>query len=235
MNTAGHFTRSEIPRNHLAIDINDFCLRIDLHAAHGVMHGRSDENGIVRSLVKRTFHLGAATAAVLAGSLILSVLSHRGLQVGSGNTHVLGNFIKILTLNNHTRHLDVTFDSLQRFTHVIVKEHVCMASRLLENSSRNGITRIEFIEEALAFHIDQHSTVTANGFGYHHTGLFNHGRVSLNLIHIDESGLNLFRQQQTVARSTRMIRRSKSLQTRDDLGDHCIVACKAAGSIHHGL
>ena len=200
-----------------------------------MVHSRGDENSIVRRLVERTFHLGAAAAAILASSLILGVLSHRCLQVSSRNTHVLGHFVEILALDDHTRHLNVAFNSLQRLANVIVKEHVGVAGGLLQDSGRHGITRVEFVEEALAFLVDQHSTVATDGFGHHHAGRFNNRRVGLDLVHVNKGSLDLFGEQQAVARGTRMVRRGKALQTRNDLGNHSVVAGKAACCVHNSL
>ena len=200
-----------------------------------MVHGGGHDDRVVARLVKRTFHLGTAAATVLTGSLILGVLCHRGLEGISRNLHLAGDFFKGLTLKNHARALDVAFDGLEALTDGFIKEEVGVAGGLLQNGGRDLVTGAQFVVEALAVHVDEHSTVTADSFRDHDAGLFVKGRVGLNFRQIHEGCADLFGQKQAVARGTRMVRGGKALQTRNDLGNEGIVGTEAAVGVHHGL
>ena len=233
MDAAGDFTRSEEARNDLALGVVDLGLGVDLDAAHGVVDGRRDHDGVERSLIEVARHVGAAEG-VLAGSLALLPGVDGGLEFGGGNAHLAGDFFN-RGAGDAVGLLDVLVRGLQGLLHVGVEEEVGHAVLLLEDGGGDRVAGVELVEEALAVLVDEDGAVAANGFGDHFADLRHHGRVRLDFGHVDELGTGLFSEKEAVARGARMVRRGEALQTGHVLGDEVVVGTEAAGGVNDGL
>lgn len=112
VNTACDFTGSEETRDNVALLIENLSFSVDSQTAHCVVDSRSHLNCEPGTFSQRTRHVGAAEFSVFLVSLELSVLFHCGLQVGSVDLELVGEFVKCGAFCDEAL-LDVCFDRFQ--------------------------------------------------------------------------------------------------------------------------
>ena len=234
MDTTGHLTCCEQAGDDLAVLVQDFGVGDDLQAAHGVVHACGDLDGIVGSGIQLVCKAGAAEVGVVLG-LNIAVPGVHGLgQSGTVHADLLSQLLVGLALEGIAL-LDVALDDAGIIDHLLINDQPAVAAGLSDLSGGDNVTGTDFVNEALALGIDQHSTVAAQALGDQRSAVVLDSGVDLDLVHIHGVSTDGLCHLDALAQDARGVGGHKALQLGLVLNDHIHVCAETAGGQDHGL
>ena len=158
---ARHFARSPEAGNRLVVGVEHFGLRIDLQAAHRVVHARNASVDPVRSRAEVDEAAAVVEVQVLARPGEFVDARNRGLEVVDRDLEEVGDALDGVGLVQDARlgeDLDLVLmvrDGVRALLDLAVEDRVAVLARLLENGLAHHVAALEFLDEALAFLIDE--------------------------------------------------------------------------------
>ena len=201
MDTACGFTGSIETRDNLTVGVKNLSLGIDFQTAHGVVNSRNLLAGVPRTfchlLVSLVVGDEAQRILVCTGDNTVVVFNSL-LQVGSRHVEFLGQFVKCRSRNNttevdHVFHLGaVGVNPVKRRIAEVVNQYVVSRTGLCKDSLSQNVTRSTFVDEAVAFLVNEQTVAAGCTNHFHQTGTRCSAGMNLNVGHADNVCTDFF-------------------------------------------
>ncbi len=198
------------------------------------MAPRFHPDGVVLRPVHRPRDVLALELGVLLGREGLVVVFHGSRQCIGGYAHLGGKLGHAVCLLHKAQH-DVAVDLNVALADILAQHQEGGFFRLSQDGGGGLIAGGELVHEALAGVVHQDGPAAAHRLGDEDLGLSPHGRMDLDLLHVDHVSADLLRQCNTLAGSARLVRGGGLLELRLVEAYQLVVGGEAAGRIDHRL
>ena len=228
MHAADDFASREQARNDRVFGIDNRRVRVNLHAAHGVVNARGDFNRVIRRYAQVRIHARVTlkVGVVLVLDILIPVAEGFG-QRRRVDVDKRREFLNGVGLHGDSRR-DIFFDGFQSVSQMLVENQVGVTSGLFEFGGGYHVTRFHLVDKTLALLIDQNRAVAAHAFRNEHTRALLHGRVKLDLVNIHESRADFLRHDNAVAGNAGGAGRDGAFQVGPVLHNHILIVAESA-------
>ena len=237
MDAARCLTAGEEAGNDLTLGADDLGLGVDLDTAHRVVDARGDLDRIERGNGEILVHALAAEFLILAlgdGGVPGLHGLHKVLRGLIVHPHGLGELLIGLTC-----HGIAAGDKLLRQRNLVhqllIEDDEGIGAGLLQLSLGDHIAPVHIVDKTLALGVHQDGTVAAERLRNQQAVGLDHGRVELNLLHIDGGSADRLSHQDTVAGRAGMVGGDRVGKARIKARHQFKVCTEAAGRKHDRL